>query len=68
MTSSTDVTCTVHVDVFRQIPYSFDWGSSIYAKVIATNIYGDSIESDEGNGAIITTTPDAPINLVEVYA
>jgi hypothetical protein len=67
MTASTLVTCTIPVTVFRTAPYSFEWGSSIYAKVIATNIYGDSVESNEGNGAVITTTPDAPINLVEVY-
>jgi hypothetical protein len=68
MTASTQVTCTIPVTVFRTAPFSFDWGSSIFAKVIATNIYGDSIESEEGNGAVITTTPNAPINLVEVYA
>jgi hypothetical protein len=67
MTASTLTTCTIPVTVFRSAPYDLPFGSSIYAKVIATNIYGDSIESLEGNGAIITTTPDAPINLVEVY-
>lgn len=67
MTSSTLVTCTIHVTIFRSSPYDLPWGSSVYAKVIATNIYGDSIESLEGNGAVITTTPDAPINLAEVY-
>jgi hypothetical protein len=36
--------------------------------VIATNIYGDSLESEEGNGAIITTTPDQPTDLIENYA
>jgi hypothetical protein len=41
------------------------WGSSIFAKVIAVNLYGDSLISLEGNGAIITTNPDAPINLLE---
>lgn len=68
MTQSTAVECTIHVSIFRSAPYSLEWGSSIYVKVIATNIYGDSIESVEGNGAIITTTPNAPINLEEVYA
>jgi hypothetical protein len=33
--------------------------------VIAINIYGESQESDEGNGAVITTNPDAPVNLLE---
>jgi hypothetical protein len=41
-------------------PYYFTWGASIYAKVIATNKYGDSLESDIGNGAILMTNPDTP--------
>lgn len=67
MNTSTLVTCTIHVNIFRSLPYDLPWGSSIYAKVISVNVYGDSIESLEGNGAVITTTPDAPINLAEVY-
>ena len=38
----------------------------MFVRVSAINIYGSSIESLEGNGAIITTTPDAPTNLIEV--
>lgn len=68
MTSSIGTTCTIPVTVLRTTPYSLDWGTSIYAKLIAINAYGDSLESDEGNGAIITTTPDEPTNLVEDYA
>lgn len=48
--------------------YTLPWGSSIYAKVIAYNIYGDSAESSVGNGALIRTNPDAPVNLAEIYA
>jgi hypothetical protein len=68
MSSSTATTCTIPVTALRTTPYSLEWGSSIYAKVIATNTYGDSIESLEGNGAIITTTPDVPTSVIEVYA
>lgn len=68
MSSSLQVSCTIPVTVFRTEPYSLPWGSSVYAKVIAKNIYGNSVESDEGNGAIIVTTPDAPINLAEDYS
>jgi hypothetical protein len=69
MTTSTLTTCTIPVTVFRSSPYDLPWGSSIWAKFVATNIYGDSPDfSPEGNGAVITTTPDAPINLIEVYA
>lgn len=42
-------------------PYSLAWGSSIYAKVSATNSKGTSVVSQGGNGAIIWTNPDAPI-------
>jgi hypothetical protein len=58
--------CTIPVTTLMTAPYSFDWGASIYAKVIATNVYGDSVESPEGNGAIIMTQPDSPANLQEV--
>ncbi len=47
-------------------PYYLTWGSSIYAKVIAKNIIGNSVESLAGNGAIILTYPDVPINLANV--
>jgi len=64
-TSSTSTTCTIPVSVLRASPFSLAWGTSVYAKIIATNIYGNSLQSSAGNGAIITTTPDAPINLAE---
>jgi hypothetical protein len=36
-------------------------------KVAAFNLYGDSLESPTGNGAIILTAPDAPLLLDEYY-
>jgi hypothetical protein len=44
------------------------WGSNIYAKVIAYNIYGDSLISEAGFEAIILTYPDAPVNLAETVS
>ena len=38
-------------------PYNLPYGSSIYAKVTATNDYGTSARSEEGNGAVILTVP-----------
>ena len=67
MTSSILTSCIIPVAVLRNAPYSLEWGSSIYAKVTATNVYGDSLESLEGNGAVITTQPDQPTNVAEVY-
>ena len=67
MSALTAVSCVIPVANLKAEPFSLDWGTSVYAKVIATNSYGNSLESDAGNGAIITTTPDAPTNIVEVY-
>ena len=67
MSSSTEVTCTVPVTALRAEPFNLDWGTSVYTKVIATNLYGDSLVSEAGNGAVITTTPDVPTNVAEVY-
>lgn len=36
---------------------------SVWAKIISTNVYGDSVISDPGNNAVIQLVPDAPINL-----
>jgi hypothetical protein len=51
---------------FTASPYSLAWGSSIYAKVSATNSKGTSVVSQGGNGAIIWTNPDAPISVSNV--
>jgi hypothetical protein len=59
------LSCTIPVSVLRAAPFSLPWGTNVFAKVIATNSKGNSTESNFGNGAIITTTPDAPINVLE---
>lgn len=48
-----------------QFPYSLSLGDKIEAKLIATNVKGDSPVSEVGDGALVITTPDAPINLQE---
>lgn len=58
--------CAVLIADLIQAPYHHPWGSSIYAKVAATNIIGESLESDNGNGAIILNYPDAPTDLANV--
>ena len=59
--------CTIPVVSLKNSPFDLPWGSSIFAKVIAINDYGNSLSSLEGNGAIITTTPDPPIDITEDY-
>jgi hypothetical protein len=49
-------------------PFLLPWASHVYAKVVATNIYGDSQESLPGNGAIVYAVPDKPTDLTEDYA
>ena len=46
-------------------PYSLNLGDFVVATVIATNPQGSSLESNQGQGALIITQPDAPINLSE---
>jgi hypothetical protein len=46
-------------------PYSLSIGDSVFAKVIASNIKGESDDSINGNNAIILTKPNAPRNLQE---
>lgn len=61
-------TCSFDVSVVRNAPYSLEWGDSVFAKVVASNIYGSAEASDSGNGAMITTYPDAPTDLIEDYS
>ena len=58
--------CVVPSEVFTQVPFSLEWGQSIFATVDATNIKGTSEVSAAGNGAIILRVPDSPINLENV--
>lgn len=67
-TIRTTRTCYVPINILRGSTYNHPWGASIYAKVVATNIYGLSDESAVGNGATILTVPDAPLNVVEVVS
>lgn len=57
------MSCLVPISILRSAPFNLAWGASVYAKVTATNSAGTSIVSAVGNGALILTTPGAPINL-----
>jgi len=60
--------CSVSIASARGAPFNLAWGSSILAKIVATNVYGDSVPSESGNGAVILTYPDAPVNLANNVA
>jgi hypothetical protein len=59
-------TCTTPSERFIEEPYNFAWGSSIYVRILATNIKGSSAYSLSGNGGIILRIPDVPINLADL--
>jgi hypothetical protein len=45
--------------------FQLPWASEIWAKVVATNIYGDSDVSEPGNGAVMYFYPDKPVDVAE---
>jgi hypothetical protein len=55
--------CIVPVLTLKNLPYELEWTESVYATVQAYNSYGNSGVSLPGNGAVITTVPDPPVNL-----
>lgn len=54
--------CSIPISTLQADPFNLPWGSSIYAKVEAINDYGTSDTSVHGNGALILTKPDTPID------
>lgn len=60
-----NASCDVAVSTLLAAPYWLDGGDSVYAKVIAINVYGSSDISSEGNGAYYRRIPDVPVNLQE---
>lgn len=47
-------------------PFNLQRGTSVFAKVLARNVMGQSAYSTAGNGAILklSVVPDAPVNLL----
>jgi hypothetical protein len=62
------LSCSVPVDTLLQAPFSLQWGSNIYARIVAVNLYGESQVSEAGHEAQILTIPDKPVSLAEVVA
>ena len=59
------MTCTIPVVYLKAEPFLIEWAGSVYAKVQASNNYGASMESTPGNGAVLETYPNPPVNLQE---
>jgi hypothetical protein len=56
-------TCSVPLSSLVADPFLLQVGDSIWANVVASNLYGDSDVSVDGNGALVALVPDAPVNL-----
>lgn len=56
------------IQVLKAGVFQLAWGSEVYARVTAVNLYGPSVVSESGNGAIILTYPDSPISVNEDYS
>jgi len=55
-------TCTISFETLKAAPFSLVKDDSVTVKIISQNVYGDSILSVAGVGAVIQLVPDAPIN------
>jgi hypothetical protein len=55
--------CLINLDTLIVAPYSLVLNEEIKAKIIATNVYGDSPYSEVGNDGLTKLIPDVPINL-----
>jgi hypothetical protein len=58
--SGPSTSCTFPISVLLATPYNLFAGSSVYAKVQATNAMWSSIYSTDGNGAVLPLAPDPP--------
>lgn len=68
MSANTSLSCLIPVQSLTASPYYLTWGMTVYAQVIAINVYGQSIVSVQGSGAIIITSPSAPLSLSENFS
>lgn len=55
--------CTIPISTLTASPYSLVVGDEVFVNIIAVNLYGESVVSMDGNGAIIAYVPDMPVNL-----
>jgi hypothetical protein len=60
--------CSVPISSLTSAPFNLEFGDSVYAKVRATNLVGNSAYSAVGNGGVLLTTPGAPLSLANNVA
>ena len=45
--------CAVSLETLKANPYNLVKDDSVRIKVVSVNVYGDSVQSDVGSGAVI---------------
>lgn len=45
--------CTISLETLKAVPFSLIKDDSVWVKIISQNLYGDSVISEAGNGAVI---------------
>ena len=46
-------TCSISFETLKASPFLLMKGDSVYAEIISINVYGSSVYSSAGNGAVI---------------
>jgi len=62
------LTCSIPSVLLHEEPYGLPWGTDVHAKVMATNVKGDSLVSEAGNGGVMIAVPEPPLALTEVLS
>lgn len=57
--------CSIPSYTFVSTLYGKQWGTSVYASVVAVNIYGASVNSPLSSPTVLMTNPDPPLSLTE---
>lgn len=57
--------CLVPITTLQAPPYSLAFDDPIYFRLSASNIFGTSEVSVQGNGGYMVVQPESPINLTK---
>lgn len=60
--------CIIPLTILGMEPYNLGYMDGVYAKVMATNFYGNSPESVPYNGALMVLVPETPYGLTKDVA
>ena len=55
--------CTIDLETLKASPFNLVKDDPVNVRIVSVNVYGDSVESVTGVGAVIQLIPDAPFSL-----